>query len=124
MKYTNASHNPPYLVRHNAEYKKADFIPLMDKIGSRLGEGQQSSYEEVELELSSKDHLVLYTDGIIEALNSEQKQYGSRNFIKSLIQNMNLGFDKSLDMTISQFYEYIGDVLPDDDITLLRIDIN
>lgn len=37
---------------------------------------------------------------------------------------MNLGFDKSLDMTISQFYEYIGDVLPDDDITLLRIDIN
>lgn len=122
--YTNASHNPPYLLKHKDEYKKADFLPLMDKIGARLGESHESHYEEVEIELNSKDHLILYTDGIIEAVNNEEKQYGSRNFIKSLIQNMNLGFDKSLDMTISEFYSYVGDVMPDDDITLLRIDVN
>lgn len=124
LTYTNASHNPPYLLKHKDEYAKSDFIPLMDKIGARLGESKESHYEEVSLALNKEDHLVLYTDGIIEAVNSEEKQYGSRNFIKSLIKSMNFGFDKSLDMTISEFYKYIGDIQPDDDITLLRIDIN
>jgi sigma-B regulation protein RsbU (phosphoserine phosphatase) len=123
MNYTNASHNPPYLTKHKDEYKKADFIPLLENLGPRLGEDKNAKYSANHIDISANDHLTLYTDGILEAINLEGKAFGTRNFIKALQSDMNNGFEKSLEMTIKRFYEYIGDKMPDDDITLIRIDL-
>jgi len=123
MNYTNASHNPPFLLKHKDEYVKNDFFPLLENIGTRLGESVESTYISNSQDVSSNDHLVLYTDGILEAENSEGKQFGNRNFIKALSSSMNEGFEKSVEMTISKFYEFIADEMPNDDISLIRIDL-
>jgi sigma-B regulation protein RsbU (phosphoserine phosphatase) len=123
MNYTNASHNPPYLTKHKTQYQKSDFIPLLENLGPRLGEDKNAVYQSNSIAVDSNDHLTLYTDGILEAINNEGKAFGTRNFIKALQSDMNYGFEKSLEMTIKRFYEYIGDKMPDDDITLIRIDL-
>ncbi len=125
LNYCNASHNPPYFVKNTGSeiYKKNEFVPLMEKIGSRLGENKESQYESVIVDYGPRDYMVLYTDGIVEATNLEGKQFGTRNFIKNLGGNLSLGFEKSLDALIKSFYEFVEGNEPDDDISVLRVDL-
>ncbi|MCB9091400.1 MAG: SpoIIE family protein phosphatase [Halobacteriovoraceae bacterium] len=124
ISYCNASHNPPYFVsyKENSEYSKQDFIPLMEKSGARLGEAHDSQYESVEFQFKRKDHLILYTDGILEAKNLEQKPYGTRNFVQSFSRHLRLSNEQCLEKTIDDLYTYVGEQYPDDDISLLKME--
>ncbi len=124
MSYCNASHNPPYYIpfKSDGDYSKQDFIPLMGESGARLGESVESNYIVNEQSYNNKDHLILYTDGILEAQNQEQKMYGSRNFIKSFSHNLNKSNEGCLKSTLSDFEAFLGECLPDDDITLIKME--
>ncbi len=123
FRYCNASHNPPYFVgyKEGSDYSKQDFIPLMDKSGARLGETKESKYEDVEVAFKQGDHLILYTDGILEAKNKDEKAYGTRSFIQSFCQNLNLDNEQCLEKAMDDLYNFLGDNKPDDDLSLLKI---
>ncbi len=68
--YVNAGHNPPLLVRHDGT------VHSLSMTGMALGADPQESYEQRTLGLCPGDLLVLYTDGVTEAEDSSQLQFG------------------------------------------------
>lgn len=112
--YVNAGHNPPYV--HRAQTGNLD--PL-DRTGMVLGLDDSLELQQASVQLESGDALVMYTDGVPDALNEAEEPYGE-NRLRSTIRDhgngtaeeMAAGLEKSL-------VEFIGDATPFDDITLL-----
>lgn len=96
LTYSSASHDPPYLFPYKDEkLKKRDIKPLMDSNGPRLGEDLNSTYEESTVQLTQKDRIVFYTDGIPELADPNGTQWGERKFLKTLLDEFNIGSDIS-----------------------------
>jgi len=70
FRYSNAGHNPPYLLRANGR------MEMLDKGGLILGIFKTvAPYEEGVVALNKGDTLVLYTDGISEAMNAQSEEF-------------------------------------------------
>lgn len=122
--YANASHVPPYLLSHrDGVYSKDSINPLMENNNSRLGQNLHTVYSESEVKISESDKILLFSDGIIEANNGE-KNYGQRNFIKSFIANANQSVDLLVLEMIKDLEKFQNGLTPDDDITLIAVEIN
>lgn len=76
--YTNAGHNPPALVAGGA-------IRRLDVGGPIVGMFQDVSFEEERLRLSTGDTLVFYTDGVTEARNRADDEYGEERLIDCVL---------------------------------------
>lgn len=70
--YANAGHPPPLIFRGST-----DTFEELEVTGVALGALCGMMYEERRVKLLSGDVLVLYTDGVTEALNKEMEQYGT-----------------------------------------------
>ena len=71
LHYANAGHNPGILVRAEGS------VELLVSTGPPVGLIPEGDYERRDLELSPGDLLCLYTDGITEACNPDDDEYGS-----------------------------------------------
>jgi sigma-B regulation protein RsbU (phosphoserine phosphatase) len=69
--YVNAGHNPGFLYR-----AAADRFDSLDATGPLLGTLQTVSFKERTVEIGPGDVLVLYTDGVTEAMNGSQEFFG------------------------------------------------
>lgn len=122
LTYSNASHDPPYLIRRKEGKKlsKRDLLPLMDEVGPRLGDRAGSTYTEVSLELEPGDAILFYTDGIIDLNNQEGEAWGERQFVKTLVKAVDEGAttqDKMEKLKV-EIHNYRQDSQLIDDITL------
>jgi phosphoserine phosphatase RsbU/P len=71
LRYVNAGHNHPYLVHEDGSYDR------LEKGGMILGVMETMiPYEEGEVRLQAGDLLVLFTDGVSEAMNPASQEYG------------------------------------------------
>lgn len=89
--YCNASHDPPYLVKFNADsttVKKRDLLPLMDVNNSRLGQSPNTVYQKAQFKIDENDFILFYTDGVSEIRNTEGEPLGERNFIKIFLHSL------------------------------------
>ncbi|HMK31294.1 MAG TPA: PP2C family protein-serine/threonine phosphatase [Terriglobales bacterium] len=68
--YSNAGHPPPILMRNSGPPVR------LTEGGLVLGVSPESRYEEGALSLHPDDRLLLFTDGITEAANANQDEYG------------------------------------------------
>lgn len=94
LTYANASHEPPYLIHartDGAKVTKKDLIPLVEARGSRLGDKRSAQYNEVKIQLDVGDTILLYTDGIVDLVNSAGKSWGERGLIKSICDSVGTG---------------------------------
>ena len=73
--YTNAGHNPPILFRRREE------LIRLDHGGPILGVFPEWSYEQFEFTLEPGDRILLFTDGVTEASNSEGDDFGEARLI-------------------------------------------
>ena len=69
--YANGGHNPPLIVHADG---RSTLLPLTD--GIALGVMPNLDYEQSTVALSPGDSLVLYTDGVTEAMNSDDEEFG------------------------------------------------
>ncbi|HEV3072908.1 MAG TPA: SpoIIE family protein phosphatase [Thermoanaerobaculia bacterium] len=71
LRYANAGHNPPFVVRAGGAIEElaATGVPIALLSGA--------SYQAAELQLAPGDSLLLYTDGIVEANDPEGEEYGN-----------------------------------------------
>ncbi len=74
--YTNAGHCPPILIRANGETAR------LETGGAVLGVFKDWPYQQGSVELGSGDRLLLFTDGITEAANTNQEQFGEARMIE------------------------------------------
>jgi len=75
LTYVNAGHNPPMLMRGGEPQR------LMGG-GMPLGLFADADYEQQEVRLESGDLLLCYTDGVTEAMNPDEEEFGDERLIK------------------------------------------
>lgn len=85
LSYTNAGHQAPMLVRHGGE------IIRLSIGGPVLGLIPDFSYELDEVELKQGDRLALYTDGVTEARDLADEEFGEERLSAILRSNRGLG---------------------------------
>ncbi|MBK9039265.1 MAG: SpoIIE family protein phosphatase [Bdellovibrionales bacterium] len=126
LQYSNASHDPPFLIRSKAGEKlqKSDIIPLMNAPGRRLGESPDSVYSVAQEKLNPGDKLVFYTDGVTELRNPAGELWGERKFIRTILKTLNSD-DSSLDAAMKSLHlgmlEHRQDALLNDDVTYFML---
>ena len=80
LEYSRAGHNPPYLVR-----ARGGEVEALDKAsGLPLGMLKNISHDTAMAQFDPGDTLLLFTDGITEAMNPRQELYGEERLVKLL----------------------------------------
>ena len=79
LSYVNAGHNYPYLIHHDGSFDR------LDKGGMILGVMKTPvPYEEAVVPCRPGDTLVLFTDGVSEAMSTVQEEYGEERLERAL----------------------------------------
>jgi len=114
LTYCNAGHNPP-LLYHRAEQKCSWLNPTGPSVG--LVENFQARMETVPL--MSGDTLLMYTDGVTEATNPNQEEFGTERLKSLLEQNAALSAQNLLLTVRHALTDFAGAQPLEDDVTLL-----
>lgn len=120
ISYTRAGHCPAFY--HCAKTKTTTNL---DSDGLGLGILRNSDFnqyvEEKAFTYESGDLLLLYTDGITEAMNSEDMQYGMQGLEASFIKHIEQPIEEIKKCLIDDLQEFLGGEKLDDDYTLTVI---
>lgn len=108
LAYCDAGHLPPYILSSNGNLRK---IPK--EKGIALGvlddlDQENSLYEEKTLQLEKGDSIILYTDGIVEAITKNFATYPTKRFEEIIVQHKEspmLDLVKEVKRDVDQFSE-------------------
>jgi serine phosphatase RsbU (regulator of sigma subunit) len=111
-----AGHCPILLIREGIAQ---DIRPAGLGLGLNYTSYFAETLEEIKLELKENDLLVLFTDGITEAKNSEEEDFGETNFERILLGNSHLSAEEISNEVIKGVTTFSQDTTQHDDITLV-----
>ncbi len=114
--YTNAGHNPPYLMKADGNIQE---LPLSKDIIAGVFSDFQFTEDTIRLEHG--DTLLLFTDGVTEAIDSKTNEYGLERLEKILHQNVKLSCKEIIDSVKADVTAFAGEAEQSDDITLLAL---
>ena len=117
IQFANAGHNPPLLKRADGSFEY-----LKTRAGFVLAGMEGVRYRAGELTLSHGDRLFLYTDGVPEATNAENKLYGEDRLLSFINQNSTVDAMALLPLLKANIDEFVGEAPQFDDITMLMFD--
>ena len=89
--------------------------------GIVLGAMQNREYSSRTLSIGSGDVIVMYTDGVTEAINAKEELFGEDRLNTILKENARLSAEEILDRILVAVEEFSGDMPQFDDITLLVV---
>ncbi len=118
MTYVNAGHNPP-MVLGDGEH---DLVMLAAR-GMALGVMQDIPLEEKEIQLRKGDVLLLYTDGVTEAVNRENEQFGEERLSSILEENRTLAADDIIEIIKKEVDKFADGQAQFDDVTLMVVKV-
>lgn len=117
MDYTNAGHNPPYLLRGG---RTVECLPVASNFV--VGVFDDIEFESNTLTFGIGDTLLLYTDGVTEAFNDKREQFSESNLQDILASMHESSSAKEVVTSVLQSVEtFSGDYPQSDDITLLSL---
>ena len=119
VQFANAGHNPPLLKRADGS-----FVTLKTRAGFVLAGMEGVRYRAGEITLNPGDRLFLYTDGVPEATNVDNKLYGEDRLLTFMNQNASMEAVKLLPALKANIDEFVGEAPQFDDITMLMFDYN
>ena len=117
MQFANAGHNPPLLKRAGG-----DFEYLKTRAGFVLAGMEGVRYRVGELTMYPGDRIFLYTDGVPEATNVENKLYGEDRLLSFMNQNASAQATEFLPALKANIDAFVGEAPQFDDITMLMFD--
>ncbi len=116
VKYANAGHNPPYLMKADGSVK---VLPLShDFVAGVIDDFQ---YTEETTLLEKGDTLLLFTDGVTEATSPTYEEYGEQRLEQRLSQLTQVGCQQIIDAIKADVKAFAGEAEQSDDITLLAL---
>lgn len=104
----NAGHFPPVLLSSDGSVSQCEVG------GTPLGIFADASYESEVIDLQSSLLFCAYTDGVVEATNSEGQQFGLDGLLQLLQGNMNLPLDELSTMLLRKLTQHAGSQFQDD----------
>jgi len=144
LTYVNAGHNPPMLVRASRSVKAqgVGFAPgarggleglrdelrdeerpgdvtLLTKGGPIIGAFNNCVYEQETIQMESGDLLVAYTDGVTEARNADDQEFGETSLEQIINRSAHVPAHELSERIVESVREWCGDVPPHDDLTLV-----
>jgi sigma-B regulation protein RsbU (phosphoserine phosphatase) len=120
LRYVNAGHNPPYLVR------RTDRVEIMELQagGTVLGLFPEVKYTEQRLDLRPGDLLVAFTDGVPEALNADGEEFGEER-LKELLRDVVGREAAQVSARLADgMRDWIGSAEQYDDLTVVVVAVN
>jgi phosphoserine phosphatase RsbU/P len=116
LTYCNCGHNPPLVLRKNQ-----DVVEHLQLTGVPLGIDSGINYSTHEVSLAPDDCLVLFTDGITEAMNIRGEQYGDERLEQAVGVWRNLHPREFVNHIIDAASAFAGDAPQSDDMTCLSL---
>ena len=117
VQFANAGHNPPLLKRGDGSFEY-----LKTRAGFVLAGMEGVCYRVGEITLNHGDRLFLYTDGVPEATNVDNKLYGEDRLLTFMNQNASVKATELLPALKANIDEFVGEAPQFDDITMLMFD--
>jgi len=98
---------------------------LIDTEGDKfpLGIVDDCHYEETKVQLKEGDVVTLYTDGVVEALNSEGEMYGFERLMASIEDGSDLDENNLLEKLMDDVSRFVGEVEQHDDLTIVVVKV-
>ena len=116
MVYTNGGHNPPYILKSNGLVEE---MPMPDD--PMVGAIDGMEYHESRLQLEKGDTLIMFTDGVNEAMNEQLEEYGDDRFKSILAKLAGQSCQQVIDGVRADVKAFTGEAEQSDDITLLAL---
>ncbi len=116
LHYVNAGHNPPLLFPGGGGE-----VILLAARGIALGVLEDISLEEKELDLAANDTVIFYTDGVTEAINRQEEQFGQDRLVKLVARNSHLSAQDLVDKIKSTVVDFAQGQAQFDDFTLVAL---
>ncbi len=112
LRYCNAGHQTPLLLRR-------DGIERLEQRGLPIGMFEAVRFSEGRARLEPGDLLALYTDGVCEAPNEHEEEYGDRRLGDLLRHRHERDLDAVMGAVLEDLGHWTGDAPPHDDMTLV-----
>ncbi len=117
LTYVNAGHNPPLLIRNNK-------ITKLKKGGIIFGVVESTiPYISETLSLQKDDVIVLFTDGISEAMNKREEEYSDERLEETAIRLASGTVNEILEGIKKEVYEFANGAPQSDDITMVILKV-
>jgi sigma-B regulation protein RsbU (phosphoserine phosphatase) len=113
--YINAGHNNPILRRASGA------IERLDVGGLPLGIQPEARYESASVTLAPGDWLIIFTDGLVEAENARQEEYGETRLLAAIGAAAAATPGEMLKRLIAEVDLFVGQTPQHDDVTCLLI---
>lgn len=115
LRYLNAGHNPPCLL-------KPETITWLDPSGRPLGMLPGGSYEESLVDLQPGDLLIVYSDGLVEARNRDDEEFGDARLLELVGTLRGLSAEQCGARLLQAVHGFLGDEKPHDDLSLVVVE--
>ncbi len=117
LNYVNAGHNHPVLVRSSGE------IERLETGGLPLGVSDKALYQSGESLLGVGDRVIIFTDGVVEAQNAKEEEYGEARLLELLESPLEERSAELLARLMASLDSFVGTAARYDDTTLLIVRI-
>ncbi|MGE0704785.1 MAG: SpoIIE family protein phosphatase [Vicinamibacterales bacterium] len=112
--YSNAGHNAPVLLTDGG-------VRRLAAGGMVLGLFEGATYAEERLQLQPGDTLLCFSDGVTEALNTRNEEFGDDRLVSCLQSVRGAAPQAMLDRVLGELHAFCGDAIQTDDITMVLV---
>jgi serine phosphatase RsbU (regulator of sigma subunit)/pSer/pThr/pTyr-binding forkhead associated (FHA) protein len=112
LTYSNAGHNPPIWVGRQG-------VKRLETGGLILGLFPHATYDEETLQFEEGDTLVVFSDGVSEALNASGDEFGEQRLLECLEEYRGSSPDALLDRILATVKAFVASAAQNDDVTAL-----
>ena len=112
LTYCNAGHNPPLVIGKSGVRK-------LETGGPIVGLFEDATFEEETVSLSPGDWLVVFSDGVSEALSADGEEFGEERIVATAQRNLNLAPPEFLQSIFADVRAFTKGAPQSDDITAL-----
>ncbi len=121
LQYCNAGHNPPLLL-HGHEQANPPFLWLQPT-GAAIGLAESFDYRSETISLAARDMLVLYTDGVTEAMNAAQEEFGEERLMQTATQFRHASPRHLIRQVRLALHDFTGRKGFADDVTIMAVKV-
>jgi sigma-B regulation protein RsbU (phosphoserine phosphatase) len=114
MTYVNAGHNPPLFYRADQ-----DQLTILTRTGMALGVLEDSPFEQRVLHLNPGDFIVLYTDGVTDATDAEQQEFGMERLERIVLDHRQAPVVELMAALEQAIQDFVGSTAPFDDLAIV-----
>jgi phosphoserine phosphatase RsbU/P len=116
LRYVNAGHLPPLLVHHDSDREP---VQRLEGGGPVLGLLPGTHYRAYEVTVEPGDLLVAYSDGILEATNETDEEFGEQRLSELVRNHVTQTPRQVCDEILAAITAFLGPLKPHDDQTLV-----